>query len=210
MLNILFYIEQMMCCAIWIGLIAAFVTAVNGKPQSTELEFEGCTQLDVLNSFCNSRKCRNFYTKNCYEDAEGHPPKCDAVEKCLAEPEADQFQPEVESEGVNRTDKSGANCSKVQVLRNYCNTKQCKGFYSNRCYKLANNSNSTLGCEAMEKCADATAEEGLEEFEKERKAKYDEAAEKLIADGHSGSTVFSSYSLFYNLVFFTIAKHLIS
>ncbi len=196
--------------SVWIVLIASILTIADGKPQSTELEFEGCTQIDVLNSFCSSRKCRNFYTKNCYEDVEGHPPKCDAVEKCLSEPEVDQLQPDVESEVINRTERSVANCSKVHVLRNYCNTKHCKNFYSNRCYKLANNSNSTLGCEAMEKCANATAAEELEEFEKERKAKYDEAAEKLISDGHSGSTVFSSYSLFCNFVLFAIVKHLIN
>jgi len=62
----------------------------------------------------------------------------------------------------------------------------------------------------MEKCANATIEEGLEEFEKERRDKYDESADKLISDGHSGSKILSSFSLFNYFVFIIFAKHLIS
>ena len=47
----------------WIVLL---ITAAESKPQ-TELQFQGCLDIRVLNDYCRSSRCKNFYTKNCFQ-----------------------------------------------------------------------------------------------------------------------------------------------
>ena len=182
-----------------VSALALLMTGVGAKPQTDQsnLNFEGCLDIRVLNDYCRSPRCKNFYTKNCFESGNGEPPTCAEVEQCMGQ-NVEGSEPETD-DARNLT----SNCTKV--LKGYCNTEYCKNFYSRGCYKLLK-SNATT-CQDFESCLGYTPDSSSGVDWNRGRSK--ETAEKL-SSGHSHGTSSASStnlisSLIVNLVMLVLA-----
>ena len=74
-------------CLSFVLLAAVCEARPDGLPPPTAIETgtedENCIELEALKEYyCNTQKCKDFYTKTCYE--EGKPrPACAEVKKCM-------------------------------------------------------------------------------------------------------------------------------
>ena len=175
-----------------VSALVLLLTGAGAKPQTDQshLQFEGCLDIRVLNDYCRSPRCKNFYTKNCYESGDGEPPTCAEVEQCMSQNE-EGFEP-----GTDDVRNLTSNCTKV--LKGYCNTEYCKNFYSRGCYKLLK-SNATT-CQDLESCLGYSEEDNLVGDWYRGRSK--ETAEKLSSGRGSASVTSTNFisGLLVNLV----------
>ena len=147
-----------------------------------------------------SSKCRNFFTKNCFENEGSKPPSCANVEKCIQNSDSESEIVFDEKQFRN----SSSNCSKV--LKGYCNTEKCKNFYTKGCYKLV--SNSTNSCQEIENCLEETNSDQNNEVETEEQKRSKEKAEKLTTGNKTvNSSSSSSDASILNLNFICFVSY---
>jgi hypothetical protein len=77
---------------------------------------ENCIELDALKEYyCTTDKCKDFYTKGCYEKVNNQTPNCGAVKKCM-EDRIEHYKNKAEKKHSANSAFSSAQPSSLMII----------------------------------------------------------------------------------------------